>query len=417
MGRSCGSDDGGDPVLNDCILFDSTDIFGKRIGGAETFLKGLVKYAPADLSISVVGTTSDPVARPIGQWQQLSFSGRPIHYLPVVSEEDENQKSRIPLSLRYTYFLQRYSIDTRAKVLFFNRIEPSILYRAQDCTKVIMVHNDVLSQLMRKNASETVWSRFPYLYRLFERYAIRNVDHLYTVSEASLKYYHSVYKDIGERASFLPTCLDPELFYPSSEPKFHIRQRLHPDLDEERIRCKWILFVGRLQEQKAPLRLLEVFRRFREGDSTSMLVIVGDGNLREKTLLEAQRLGLRERIIHIGFLEQPGLADYYRAADALLLVSNYEGMPISVLEALGCGLPVVSTRVGEVPRVVKDGLCGELVTTFEPDTIAKAVTRVVQSPAQYSRNNCVNAVQDFMPSKVIHGLFNGIAEIHRRKWE
>ena len=100
-----------------------------------------------------------------------------------------------------------------------------------------------------------------------------------------------------------------------------------------------------------------------------------------------------------------------------MLASNYEGMPISVLEALGCGLPVVSTRVGEVPRVVKNGFSGEIVEGFEAEAIAAGLKKVLEAPVAYSRENCLASIKDFVPATVLQPVFQKMRELcdHKAK--
>ncbi|TXI42219.1 MAG: glycosyltransferase family 1 protein [Nitrosomonas sp.] len=398
-------------IVRHCILFDQTDIFGKRIGGAETFLRGMIKYAPQNFKVSVVGTTIDTIQRPLGRWTKLSLDNREFDYLPIMFEGDENHKSAIPLSLRYTLALSRLRIDTRGKVLYFNRIEPSVLFSPAFCAKIVTIHNDIESQIMRCNGSEALWSKMPFLYKLFERYAFKSIDHLYTVSENSVRYYHLCYPDMIDKVSFLPTWLDPDIFSPSDRNKIDIRKSIIPTQHRDKMSVRWILFVGRLQEQKAPLRLIEAFKRYYDADRNSALLVVGDGNFREQMLEEARRQGLAERIIHIKYLPQSQLVDFYRAADVLLLVSNYEGMPISVLEAMGCGLPVVSTRVGEVPRVVKNGFSGEIIESFDAAEIAVGLKKVLAEPSMYTRENCLASIQDFVPTKVLEPVFKKMIDL------
>jgi len=402
-------------VTKHCILFDQTDIFGKRIGGAETFLRGLIKYIPRNFEISVVGTTTDTDRRPLDRWTRLSLGSREFDFLPVVFEGDENHKSVIPLSLRYTLALVRQKIDTRGKVLFFNRIEPSVVYSSRLCAKVVMVHNDIENQIMRRSGGEALWSKAPFLYKLFERYAFKSIDHLYTVSENSVRYYHSYYPDAKDRVSFLPTWLDPEIFSSSEENKTDIRKRIALDQHQDKVSARWILFVGRLQEQKAPLRIIEAFKEYCKTDKNPVLLVVGDGNLREQMLEEARRLGVAEKIVHIKYLPQSQLVDFYRAADVFLLASNYEGMPISILEAMGCGLPVVSTRVGEVSRVIKNGFSGEIIDSFHAKEIAVGLRKILAAPSVYSRENCLASIQDFVPSKVLKPVFKKMSDLCESK--
>jgi len=106
------------------------------------------------------------------------------------------------------------------------------------------------------------------------------------------------------------------------------------------------------------------------------------------------------------------LAEFYRASDTFLLTSNYEGMPICVLEALACGLPVVSTDVGGVNGVVKNRISGEIVKSFSPYEISKSLKRVLENPLIYSKNNCINAISKFTPQKVLIPLFKKIRYIY-----
>lgn len=120
--------------------------------------------------------------------------------------------------------------------------------------------------------------------------------------------------------------------------KFRFSRELR---DAMRERCGWkdervYLTVGRLQEQKNPLFLLEVFDRLARLDPSCRLVWIGDGELRERVHRRAEELGLKERIRFID--STPDVADYMRAADAFLLPSLHEGNPIVAAEAQAAGL-------------------------------------------------------------------------------
>jgi len=93
---------------------------------------------------------------------------------------------------------------------------------------------------------------------------------------------------------------------------------------------------------------------------------------------------------------------------------NFEGMPMCVLEALACGLPVVSTDVGEVKRVVKNGYSGEVVEDFSPKSIAQALKKVLENYPNYSKENCINSVSEYTPQKVLAPLYQKIEELYRK---
>jgi glycosyltransferase involved in cell wall biosynthesis len=199
--------------------------------------------------------------------------------------------------------------------------------------------------------------------------------------------------------------VDTDIFYPADKSKEEIKKNLLISNKQLSLTKKWIIFAGRLQEVKAPLRLIETFFEYHKTDKDSSLLIAGEGNLRKKTENYTRELGIKNSVYFLGIKNQLELAEYYKAADVMLLVSNFEGMPMSVLEALGCGIPVVSTDVGEVSRVVKNGFSGEVVDNFSPVTISSAIRKVLQNLGQYSKENCVSSIFEYSPQKVLESLY------------
>jgi glycosyltransferase involved in cell wall biosynthesis len=90
-------------------------------------------------------------------------------------------------------------------------------------------------------------------------------------------------------------------------------------------------------------------------------------------------LGLGERVRFLGAVPQEQLAEYYGAADALVLASSREGWPNVLLEAMACGTPVVSTRVGGTPEIVAAPEAGVLADERSPRGIGDALRRLLRS--------------------------------------
>src|SRR6185295_17407652 len=90
------------------------------------------------------------------------------------------------------------------------------------------------------------------------------------------------------------------------------------------------------------------------------LLVVGDGVMRMELIERTRALGIEQRVTFAGLRNSEEVSDLLQIADAFLLTSAYEGMPMAALEALGCGVPVVTTAVGEVSRVVRDGVSGRI---------------------------------------------------------
>jgi glycosyltransferase involved in cell wall biosynthesis len=118
-------------------------------------------------------------------------------------------------------------------------------------------------------------------------------------------------------------------------------------------------WVGRMTGVKDTGAVLEIVRSARTHGVDAVLCMVGDGPDRTRLEQLAHDLGIARACYFVGYQED--VAGYYRLFDAFVLPSVNEGTPVSAIEALASGTPVVANRVGGVPDVVRDGLDGFLV--------------------------------------------------------
>ncbi len=137
-------------------------------------------------------------------------------------------------------------------------------------------------------------------------------------------------------------------------------------------------WVGRMTAVKRTEDVLEAFKRLRDNGVDASLWMVGDGPDREQLERRASELGVIRDTLFLGYQED--VAPYYAAFDALVLPSANEGTPVSVIEALAAETPVVATRVGGVPDVVREGEEGFLVETGDTDELAERLTRLARDP-------------------------------------
>jgi glycosyltransferase involved in cell wall biosynthesis len=394
-------------------LYCPNDPLGTKVGGDITFLRGLIDCAPEDIELRLIGISSDHQARPPRQWTRLRRGSCVIDFFPLFHERDENRKSLLPLSLRYSVALRCSGMFVRGGVSFFNRLETAFLFRHFCVPKVGIVHHDIHRQLNRKR-SDVLWKKFPSLYYLVDRLAVSSMDYIFTVSKPTLQFYRDQYRNRFNCFSFLPTWADPYIFHQASESKATLRDGLEHDFPALSANRTWILYSGRFQEAKAPVRVLESFNEYRRNHPSSQLIMIGEGNLRPKLEERALSLGLEKTVLMPGAQPPSVLARFYQASDLLLLASNFEGMPRSVMEALACGLPVVSTDVGEVRLVVKNGRTGEVVAEPTPRTIASAIAAVTRRRDAYARKHCIAAVANYTPRVVLRPFYEKIRELNRR---
>jgi glycosyltransferase involved in cell wall biosynthesis len=139
-----------------------------------------------------------------------------------------------------------------------------------------------------------------------------------------------------------------------------------------------IVALGRLAAQKRPDVAVRAMKDLRTQHPHARLHLAGDGPARGEVEDLVQRLGLGEVVRLEGMREDvPALLSQ---ATCLLLTSDYESCPYTVIEAMAAGVPVVATRVGGVPELVEDGVSGLLVDPGSPEQVAAAIGRLLANP-------------------------------------
>ena len=142
-------------------------------------------------------------------------------------------------------------------------------------------------------------------------------------------------------------------------------------------------WIGRMTGVKRTDDVLLTVKRLRERGVDACLCMVGDGPDRLQTERRAHLLGIMRHCFFLGY--QDDVAPFYAAFDALLLPSGNEGTPVSAIEALAGGRPVVATRVGGVPDVVREGEDGFLVEPGAVDDLADRLGRLAADPGLRTR--------------------------------
>lgn len=141
-----------------------------------------------------------------------------------------------------------------------------------------------------------------------------------------------------------------------------------------------VLFVGRMNHEKGVDTLLHAVSILMRDGMAVRLVLVGDGPRRTEYMALASELGLNEVAEFRGFIPYgPDLWAQYERADVFVLPSRSEALGLVIIEAMARGLPVVATRVGGIPDLVRDGENGRLVSPDSPGSLAEAIASVLAS--------------------------------------
>jgi len=165
------------------------------------------------------------------------------------------------------------------------------------------------------------------------------------------------------RILYIPSVyIDTKLFSPGSEPN-----------------TNRVLSVSRLVRQKGLPLLFKSFKHVTETVKDAKLTLIGRGPEENELIGLAKRFGIDNRLeILTSFIQWSELASYYRSSSVYVVASYYEGGPRTAFEAMACGTPVVSTRVGLMPELLKDYYNGFL-SSWKPAEIADKIIHILEN--------------------------------------
>lgn len=198
-------------------------------------------------------------------------------------------------------------------------------------------------------------------------------------------FLQAVFARFDMPASIIPNVVDLDRFRYSTP---HWAERRH-------------LFVARnlepIYDNETAIRAFSAVHRVYP-DAT--LTIAGSGPMADSLRALADNLGLGNAVVFTGRLDRDAMVEAYTQADIALNPSLVDNMPGSVLEALACGVPVVSTNVGGIPFIVRDEVTALLVPPRSPDAMADAIVRLIGDPT--------------ISQKLVE---NGLEEVKKYTWQ
>lgn len=154
------------------------------------------------------------------------------------------------------------------------------------------------------------------------------------------------------------------------------------------------LNVGHCIEEKRQLDLVRAVDRLADDDPGVHVAIVGDGPGRSALEHAVRERGLDDHVSVVGRVPASEIYRYYAAADVYAQVSVYEGMPMTLLEAMSAGLPIVGTDVPGIAEFVEDGETGRIVPVASPAAIAGALSSLDESQRQRMGRTCSDRVAE-----------------------
>jgi glycosyltransferase involved in cell wall biosynthesis len=242
-------------------------------------------------------------------------------------------------------------------------------------------------------------------FRLLERWLARGTDALVAVSPEVRD--DLVRLGVAPREKFTVVRLGIELEERLGGRNGRDETRRVLGIPPERFTVGW---MGRMTGVKRTGDVLLAFKQLRERGVDACLCMVGDGPERDQLEQRAHALGIMRDTLFLGYQED--VARFYAAFDAMILPSGNEGTPVSAIESLAAGRPVVATRVGGVPDVVRDGEDGFLVELGDVPELADALARLAADPELRARMGEAGRAR-VVPRYAVERLVDDVDRLYR----
>ena len=302
--------------------------------------------------------------------KQLSKRGYEVHVVAISDHNLPKESTQNGFCVHRIKTIEipllRNTIYAIKSLFMVRKIEPDIVH-----SHSISFHNAGLPAFLIKKilkipyvaygrGSDVYLSSFE---KSFKKAVLKNSDATIALTNDMKIAMQTIY---DKSISVIPNGCDPTKFENLS--KRDLRDKLKIKEDE-----KVMIFVGRLHPIKGLQYLIEAMKIIYKKYPKSRLLIVGDREDRNNLENLVKKLNLNKYVTFIGMVPNEAVPEYMVAADVFVLPSLSEGFPTVIVEAMASGIPIVATKVGGVPEIIKDGENGFLVEPMNSEEIAEKV--------------------------------------------
>lgn len=224
------------------------------------------------------------------------------------------------------------------------------------------------------------------------KFSIERSDRVTAVSEFLRQETFRTFGCDGCAIDVIPNFINPTEYFPLGEGAE--RCRLAPA--DHRV----LVHISNFRPVKRLLDVVRVFAGVRKALRATLL-LVGDGPDHDNAQQEATRLGVKRDVRFMGRVDD--VADILRGADLFLLPSETESFGLAALEAMACGVPVIASKVGGLPEVVREGESGFLLPVGDVAAMTERAIEALQDPTRHEalRRGAVTRARDFAVDRVV----------------
>ena len=303
------------------------------------------------------------------------------------------EKSGIGGLLYYWYRVSKYFKENDFDVVWLHN--PLFLKNNPFRRSIITIHTTYYGKIIQR-VSPQIYYRIA---SKIERYCLNKIDDKTRFTGVDSNVCEEIEEIVinRQRITYIPNGVNTVRFKPSDNKKM-VREKIGIPEDD-----LIILSFGRLADAKQPQKLVEVFSVVEKEIKDITLVIGGKGKLLDKTKELAKQKNLK-KVRFLGYVDEKDKPDLYACSDFYIMTSKHEGQPLTLLEAMGSGLPCI---VSDIPclKIVEDAKCGVIVNF---DDVGKATEEMIKyferDNSEHSKNAREYAIKNF-DWKIIAGKY------------
>lgn len=328
-------------------------------GGAERLVSDLVQRLDRDRFRAAACVFENGL---LGQ----ELAGRGYTVRCLVAEAEAARRGRIGGLIRRVRVLRRMIATERIHVVHTHFLGPCLhAYLASlPSRRWKWVHTE--------HARPDIMAGYPRWLVQAARWIVPSADLVTGVSDGIADYLRGHAWAPASRVRVISNGVDVDLFATPSDRRAKRHEIGLP-------RDAWVVgTVGNLRPEKNHALLLRAFPTLLREVSDAWLVLTGDGERREALETLARELGVKERVLFLG--ARPDVAALYAVFDVYCLPSHFEGMPLSLLEAMAARRPIVATSVVGIKDLLVDGVTGLLTAANDAEALSQALLRLHRDP-------------------------------------
>lgn len=351
--------------MNKFLLIEGCNFINRPVGGQLSFAKQLAQIYGND--IYLVGVTDDENLE-IGKWTKLTINNIEFDFFPFRRLPNSNKKPLIPARISDYLAIKKYKNEILSKNKNIITQAPELLIAMKNwdvdtlCYEFPGVENPLEMPRFK-------WGKF--FAKQYENILFKILNSKVDVILASAgndAINNLVIRSNGllkkEEIFQFPTRVDTNFFKPLNLNK--------PDFNLS-VTDKILISCGRINQVKGWELIIDSFNILIQKDKNIKLFFIGDGEDRNKLEEKINKYNLSNYIKIVGFQTPNQVLEWTNLADIVLVGSYKEGWSISMLEALACGKPIVSTNVSGAKEMIKEGQNGFIVNSRIPKEYAEKI--------------------------------------------